>query len=81
VNLYTSKVSIQPYKSGNVYYEPPDRVWGFANLFKSGVFPPATPYTFANRRLHFNDLSETQYEALRLDPTWGWPNHSFPALP
>jgi hypothetical protein len=83
VNLYPSKVSIQPYKSGNVYYEPPDRVWGFANLFKSGVFPPATPYTYSNRRLHFNDLSEAQYKALRIDPTWGWPNDvgTLPALP
>ena len=80
VNLYSSKIAIDPYGTG--YYSPPDRVWGFAQLFSDcGILPPSTPFTFSNRRTYFNDLSKTQYNALRTDAIWGWPGHSFPALP
>jgi hypothetical protein len=72
VNLYSSKIAIQPYSTAG-YYSPPTRDWGYAQLFSNGVLPPSTPLTFSNRRIYFNDLSKAQYIALRADPTWGWP--------
>jgi hypothetical protein len=92
VNLYASKVAIQPFHSiyGDPasFFEPPQRVWGYDNLFASGVFPPATPFNYDTKHFEFNDLTAdgpptplngqpTSYTKARVDPTWGYPGDTF----
>jgi len=77
VNMFTSKIAIQPYRVG-AYYTPVTRDWGHDDLFAFGIFPPGTPYTYDVRRLSFQELPSTSsYSNARIDPTWGWPNDTF----
>jgi len=38
-------------------YGPPNRLWGFNELFNQGKFPPLTPTAMTYRRVNFNDIT------------------------
>lgn len=59
VALFQSEIATEPW-SGN-YYSPPNRDWGFHQLFAQGFYPPGTPNTRTFRRIDFRDLSATAY--------------------
>jgi hypothetical protein len=81
VNLYVSKIATSPFVSGSVYFDPPNRIWGYADIFADGIFPPYTPYSYGVRRLYFNDLSASDYTNARIDATYGWPSEPTPFVP
>jgi len=77
VSLYDSKVANHLWDGTSAaYYSPPNRNWGFDQIFKNGAFPPMTPHTVVFRRVSFNDLSVSGYTAQRTDATDGWPSRS-----
>ncbi|MBI5766287.1 MAG: hypothetical protein HZA93_00715 [Verrucomicrobia bacterium] len=47
----------------------PNRLWGFNELFNQGRFPPLTPRVMSYRRVDFNDLDRTTYNAVKA--SWG----------
>ena len=61
VALFQSEVATQPW-TGSVY-SPPNRDWGFHELFAQGFYPPGTPNTRTFRRIDFRDLTPTAYTA------------------
>lgn len=65
VVLYESENATEPWGSSNVY-NPPTRVWGFNDLFASGVMPPGSPNSRSYRRIGFSDLTAAEH-AQRLE--------------
>lgn len=59
VCLYESRVATVPFSTN--YYKPPDRQWGFSDLFKNGSYPPGTPKVMSYRRIDYTDLTAAQY--------------------
>lgn len=45
------------------WYSPPQRDWGFNELFASGVFPPGTPNVRDYKKLYFRYLTKAEYDA------------------
>ncbi len=43
------------------YYDPPNRGYGFNDLFKSGTYPPGTPFLRTYRRDNFVDMNAAEY--------------------
>jgi hypothetical protein len=72
VALFESRVFTEPHGSG--YYSPPNRNWGFNELFKNGRFPPGTPRVMSYERVDFTNLSPTKYEWVR-DEDFDWDNN------
>lgn len=63
VCLYESRVANAPLTTN--FYSPPNRNWGFSDLFKSGSYPPGTPKVMSYRRLDYSDLTAVQYAAAK----------------
>ncbi|HKB92160.1 MAG TPA: hypothetical protein VKC60_16705 [Opitutaceae bacterium] len=63
VCLYESRdpASTAPWSTG--VYGAPTRDWGFNSLFKNGSYPPGTPNVISFRRINYNFLTKTQYQA------------------
>jgi hypothetical protein len=45
----------------NDFYLPPDRDWGFSNLFAQGGFPPGSPVVRSYRRLLYEEIDEDAF--------------------
>ena len=67
VAMYESTVAVEPWSLR--VYDAPVRLWGFNDLFANGQFPPLTPKVMSYRRVDFNDINQTQYDALKA--SWG----------
>jgi hypothetical protein len=67
VAMFESRVAIEPWNWRT--FNAPARLWGFNELFNEGKFPPLTPITMYYRRIDFNDISGTEYNALKT--SWG----------
>lgn len=67
VALFESRVATEPWNWRT--FNAPDRLWGFNEIFNQGVFPPLTPKVMYYRRVDFNDITKTQYNALKT--SWG----------
>jgi hypothetical protein len=52
------------------YYSPPNRTWGFNQLFSQGTYPPGTPRLRSYRRLDFRDLTAPEYAAAKATLPW-----------
>lgn len=63
VSLYLSQVASAPWSTA--YYSPPNRNWGFDQIFQNGTFPPLTPKVLSYRRTQFSDLNATTYAAAK----------------
>lgn len=59
VCLYESEVDFSKWSTS--YYNPPNRGYGFNNLFKDGTYPPGTPLLRTYRRDNFQDLSAAEF--------------------
>ncbi len=68
VCLYECEVDLSTWSTA--YYNPPNRNWGFNQLFASGVYPPGTPLIRTYRRVDFRDLTAAQYTAARATLPW-----------
>jgi hypothetical protein len=68
VCLFESRVFTEPH--GGNYYSPPNRNWGFSNLFRQGTYPPGTPRVLSYRRVDFTDMTASQYDAMRESFNW-----------
>ncbi len=67
VALFESRVATEPWNWRT--FNAPARLWGFNELFNQGSFPPLTPKVMYYRRVDFNDITKTQYTALKT--AWG----------
>lgn len=63
VALFESAIATQRWNSTGNIYNAPNRIWGYNELFRGGVYPPGTPNTRTSRRLFFRQLTRDQYEA------------------
>jgi len=64
VALYESEAGIEPMHSGHsAWYSPPNRNWGYNQLFGAGIYPPGTPNMRDFRRTDFRVLTESEYIA------------------
>lgn len=64
VALYESEAGIKPMTSSHSsWYSPPNRNWGYNQLFKDGIYPPGTPNVRDFRRTDFRFLTEAEYLA------------------
>jgi len=64
VALYESEVGNKPMTSNHSsWYRPPNRNWGFNDLFADGIYPPGTPNTRDFRRTDFRFLTASEYAA------------------
>lgn len=70
VCLFESRVAYEPWK-GTGYYSPPNRNWGFNDLFRNGVYPPGTPKVLSYRRVDYTELNAERYQTLRASFNWG----------
>lgn len=62
VALYESEVATAPMTNGHsAWYSPPNRNWGYNELFGAGIYPPGTPNTRDFRRTDFRYLTEAEY--------------------
>lgn len=62
VSLFESEVRPEGVPDNfNDYYVPPNRNWGFNQLFAQGSYPPGTPLVRSYRRISFEYLSENDY--------------------
>ncbi len=63
VALYESEAGTAPMTDGHsAWYSPPQRNWGYNELFGAGIYPPGTPNTRDFRRTDFRYLSAAEYE-------------------
>ena len=69
VCLYESEVDRSLYKTN--HYSPPNRKWGYNDLFREGTYPPGTPLLRTFRRVDFRDLSASEYKAAVEALPWG----------
>ena len=68
VAMFESRASTEPY-NWRTYSNAPVRLWGFNELFNQGRFPPLTPRVMSYRRVDFNDIDMTTYNAVKA--SWG----------
>ena len=59
VCLYEAEVDFS--KWSTTYYNPPNRGYGFNNLFKNGTFPPGTPLIRTYRRDNFREMTASEF--------------------
>jgi hypothetical protein len=59
INMYFNKVDTAAWGSG--YYSPPDRQWGFDQLFANGNYPPMIPNVLSYRRVNFDYVNAPDY--------------------
>lgn len=59
VCLYESEVDFTIWSVD--YYAPPNRNWGFSQLFRDGTFPPGTPLLRSYWRSDYRELTATEY--------------------
>ncbi len=59
VCLYEAEVDFSKWSTS--YYNPPNRGYGFNDLFKNGTYPPGTPLLRTYRRDNFQDMSATEF--------------------
>jgi len=52
------------------YYNPPNRGYGFNDLFAAGTYPPGTPLLRAYRRINYTNISESTYNSAISSLTW-----------
>ncbi len=62
VCLYECEVDDSTWSTS--YYNPPNRGYGFNNLFKDGTYPPGTPLLRTYRRDNFQDLNASEFNTL-----------------
>jgi hypothetical protein len=55
VSMYNTRIANGAWSSS--YYNPPNRQWGFDQLFASGTFPPCIPTVLSYRRVDFSYVS------------------------
>ena len=67
VAMYESRVATEPFSLR--VYAPPNRLWGFNELFNQGKFPPLTPTAMSYRRINFNDTTAAAYTSQK--SAWG----------
>jgi hypothetical protein len=67
VAMFESRAANEPWNWRTM--NAPNRIWGFNNLFATGHFPPLTPIVMDYRRLKFNDITATEYDAYK--SSWG----------
>ncbi|MDE3084528.1 MAG: hypothetical protein KGJ37_04820, partial [Verrucomicrobiota bacterium] len=72
VALFNSKVALGQWK--NAKYSPPTRQWGYDNEFtkSTGGYPPGTPYLRTLRRIDYQDLSSTEFNADLADANYNF---------
>jgi hypothetical protein len=63
VCLFESRVASEAWTTGA--YSPPNRNWGFNDLFRNGVYPPGTPRVLSYRRVDFTELTPARYQTLK----------------
>jgi hypothetical protein len=54
VSMYNTRVATAIW--GSTYYDPPNRQWGFDQIFANGKFPPICPQVISYRRVDFTYL-------------------------
>lgn len=63
VALYESEAGTAPMSSGHsAWYSPPNRNWGYNELFEDGIYPPGTPNMRDYRRTNFQYMTADEYE-------------------
>lgn len=67
VAMFDSQVGVEPWNWRT--FNAPKRLWGFADLFNRGHFPPLTPRVMSYRRVDFNDIDGPTYASLK--SSWG----------
>ena len=60
VCLYESEVDFSQWNTSN-YYSPPNRAYGFNDLFKNGTYPPGTPLLRTYRRTSYESMSKAEF--------------------
>jgi hypothetical protein len=63
VCLFKSSKATEGWPGTGTVYNAPKRLWGFNELFRTGVYPPGTPVSRTFRRIHYRTLDVTAYEA------------------
>ncbi|HAV11946.1 MAG TPA: hypothetical protein DCX06_00410 [Opitutae bacterium] len=62
VALYESEAGTSAMTNGHsAWYSPPKRNWGYSDLFRNGIYPPATPIVRDYKRTDFRYLTQTEY--------------------
>jgi len=59
VCLYESEVDFSTWDTS--YYSPPNRGYGFNDLFATGTYPPGTPLLRTYRRENYTNLSAAEF--------------------
>ena len=59
VGLYESEVDDSTWSTS--YYRPPNRGYGFDDLFKNGTYPPGTPLLRTYRRTSYESMSKAEF--------------------
>ena len=59
VGLYESEVDDSTWSTS--YYRPPNRGYGFNDLFKNGTYPPGTPLLRTYRRTSYESMSKAEF--------------------
>jgi len=60
--MFKCEKATQRWPGTGVVYNAPKRLWGFNELFKTGVYPPGTPVSRTFRRIHYRTLDAASYE-------------------
>ena len=68
VALFESRIATEPWSTD--YYAPPNRNWGFNDLFAQGRYPPGTPRVMSYRRVNFEHIDPETYSALKEAHGW-----------
>lgn len=61
VCLFGSEIATEKWGSGNIY-SPPNRDWGFNDMFAQGYFPPGTPNTRTFRSINYRFLTAAEWQ-------------------
>jgi len=64
VALFESEVNADPMIPGRSFYSPPNRNWGFHDLFKNGHYPPGSPRVRDFRKKDFHYMTASEYQAV-----------------
>ncbi len=68
ISLYESEIQTKPYNTSgsykwNKWFKPPNRNWGFGDLFRTNTMPPGIPSVRHPRLTNLRFLSETEYNS------------------